>query len=48
MVFSSPARPWHQVLVAGRWAWGPAQAAAADAIAHRFRQVMCELWPDPA
>ena len=48
MVFSSPARPWQQVLVAGRWAWGPAQAAAADAVARRFRQAMDELWRDLA
>ena len=47
LVFSSPARPWQQVLVAGRWAWGPAQAALADAVAGRFQQVMGELWAEP-
>ena len=48
MVFSSPARPWQQVLVAGRWAWGPAQAAQAAAVADHYRQVMDELWaPTP-
>ena len=47
LVFSSPARPWQQVLVAGRWAWGPAHGALAEAVAGRFQQVMCELWADP-
>ena len=46
MVFSSPARPWHQVLVAGRWAWGPQQAQQADGVAGRYRQVMDELWAE--
>ena len=46
-VFSSPARPWQQTLVAGRWAWGPAQAVAADAVARRYRQVMDALWAGP-
>ena len=44
MVFSSPARPWQQVLVAGRWAWAPQQVAQAAAVADRYRQVMDELW----
>ena len=44
MVFSSPARPWQQVMVAGHWAWGPAQAARAPAVAQRYQQVMNELW----
>ena len=47
LVFSSPARPWQQVLVAGRWAWGPQHATLADTVAGRFQQVMCELWADP-
>ena len=48
MVFSSPARPWQQVMVAGRWAWGPARAAQADAVACRYQQVMDELWAGAA
>ncbi len=46
LVFSSPARPWQQVMVAGRWAWGPQQAAAAEATASRYRQAMDALWAD--
>ncbi len=46
MVFSSPSRPWQQVMVAGRWAWGPQQAASAAAVADRYRQAMDELWAD--
>ena len=46
MVFSSPARPWQAVMVAGRWAWGPGRPQAANAVARRFRQVMDELWAD--
>ena len=46
LVFSSPARPWQQVMVAGRWAWGPAQVAQAAAAAGRYRQVMSELWAE--
>ena len=46
LIFSSPARPWQQVMVAGRWAWGPAQAAQAAAVADHYRQVMSALWAE--
>lgn len=44
LVFSSPARPWRDVLVAGRWVIRAGAHAAAPAIAQRFARVMGALW----
>jgi len=46
LVFSSPGRPWRDVLVAGRWAVRAHRHADADAIAGRFETAMQALWPD--
>jgi formimidoylglutamate deiminase len=44
LVFSSPTRPWRDVLVAGRWVIRAGAHAAAPAIAQRFARVMRALW----
>ncbi|MES2958795.1 MAG: formimidoylglutamate deiminase [Pseudomonadota bacterium] len=44
MVFSSPTRPWRDVMVAGRWAVRDHRHVQADAIASAFGQAMTELW----
>jgi formimidoylglutamate deiminase len=44
LVFSSPGRPWHDVMVAGRWVLKGGQHAQASAIAGRHEQAMRELW----
>lgn len=44
VVFSSPARPWRDVLVAGRWVIKNHQHAGSEAIAQRFELAMHELW----
>ena len=41
LVFSSPGRPWRDVMVAGRW------VGAADT-AGRFAEVMQRLWSSPS
>ena len=46
LVFSSPGRPWRDVMVAGRWVLRGQQHAQADAITQRFAQAMTELWAD--
>jgi len=42
MVFSSPARPWREVMVAGRWRL--LEPGSVTRIAQRFAQAMDELW----
>ena len=44
LVFSSPARPWRDVMVAGRWVIRDHQHAQAAAIAGQFAAVMADLW----
>ena len=44
MVFSSPAQPWRDVMVAGHWVIRDRRHAQGDAIAQRFGQAMTELW----
>ncbi len=46
LVFSSPIRPFRDVLVAGRWATRNHQAPASAETAARFAQAMRELWKD--
>jgi formimidoylglutamate deiminase len=44
LVFSSPGKPWRDVLVAGRWVISGHQHAAHDRIARRFEAAMQTLW----
>ena len=44
LVFSSPGRPWRDVLVGGRWIVREHRHAHAAAIAGRFEEAMEELW----
>jgi formimidoylglutamate deiminase len=44
LIFSSPGRPWRDVLVAGRWVVRDHRHAAADAITQRFTHAMHALW----
>jgi formimidoylglutamate deiminase len=44
LVFSSPGRPWRDVMVAGRWVVREHRHAGAERIARRFAQAMHELW----
>ncbi|WP_066337346.1 formimidoylglutamate deiminase [Azohydromonas lata] len=44
LVFASPARPWRDVLVAGRWAIQDGRHAQGAGIAGRFRSAMEALW----
>ncbi|MBS1163591.1 MAG: putative Formiminoglutamate deiminase hutF, partial [Burkholderiaceae bacterium] len=46
LVFSSPARPWRDVLVAGRWVLSGRQHAGHERIARRFEAAMQALWGD--
>ena len=46
LVFSSPGRPWRDVMVAGRWVVQDHRQAAAHAISERFAGVMQTLWAD--
>jgi formimidoylglutamate deiminase len=48
LVFSSPARRWRDVMVAGRWVVSGGRHAQAEAIARRFEAVMQALWAAPA
>jgi formimidoylglutamate deiminase len=48
LVFSSPGRPWRDVLVAGRWVVRGHRHAQAEAIASRFAAAMDELHGDGA
>ena len=44
LVFSSPGRPWHSVMVAGRWVVQAHRHPQAEAVADRFAEVMAQLW----
>jgi len=44
LVFSSPGRPWSDVMVAGRWVLTGGCHAQGAAIAGRFNQAMREIW----
>ncbi len=44
MVFSSPARPWRDVMVAGRWVRRAHQAQAAPPSGANFEAAMAALW----
>jgi formimidoylglutamate deiminase len=46
IVFSSPSRPWRDVMVAGRWVVSAHRHAQADVISARFAATMAELWPE--
>ena len=46
LVFSSPGRPWRDVLVAGRWVLQGHQHPLASHINQQFRQAMAALWAD--
>ncbi len=46
LVFSSPSRPWRDVMVAGRWVLKDHRHADAAGIADRFSAAMSELWAD--
>ena len=45
LVFSSPGRPFRDVMVAGRWVLRAHRHAQGLAIARRFEQAMADLWP---
>jgi formimidoylglutamate deiminase len=47
LVFSSPGRPWRDVMVSGRWLIKDHQHPAAAQVAARFEQVMEQLWRQP-
>ena len=47
LVFTSPGRPWRDVMVAGRFVFSNHHHAASAAIAARFEAVMHELWSAP-
>jgi formimidoylglutamate deiminase len=44
LVFSSPGRPWRDVMVAGRWQVKDHRHPAADQVAARFKRAMQQLW----
>jgi len=44
LVFSSPGRPWRDVMVAGRWALRKHHHAHVERISAGFAQAMSELW----
>jgi formimidoylglutamate deiminase len=44
LVFSSPGRPWGEVMVAGRWVIRDGRHRQAEAIANAFSQAMGSLW----
>jgi formimidoylglutamate deiminase len=46
LVFSSPGRPWREVMVGGRWVIRGAQHPRAEAIAANFVATMQTLWAD--
>jgi formimidoylglutamate deiminase len=48
LVFSSPAAPWQDVMVAGQWVLRGGQHARAEAIRRDFAQAMAELWSGDA
>jgi len=46
LVFSSPGRPWRDVMVAGRWALRRHHHPQVERIAANFAQAMSQLWED--
>jgi len=44
LVFSSPGRPWRDVLAGGRWVVQDHRHAAAEAVTRRFEAAMHDLW----
>jgi formimidoylglutamate deiminase len=44
MVFSSPARPWQGVMVAGRWVLQGGRHAHGERITQAYVQAMAEIW----
>lgn len=44
LVFSSPGRPWHSVMVAGQWVVQAHRHPQAEAVADRFAEVMAHVW----
>jgi formimidoylglutamate deiminase len=46
LVFSSPGRPWRDVMVAGRWALRGHRHAHVERIVAAFAQAMSTLWAD--
>ena len=44
LVFSSPSRPWRDVMVSGRWVIRDRHHAQQASIAHAFAAAMTELW----
>ena len=46
MVFTSPTRPWRDVMVAGRWVIRDHEHAQGKQIARDFTQAMADLWRD--
>jgi formimidoylglutamate deiminase len=44
LVFSSPGRPWRDVLVAGRWIVRDHRHCAADEVARKFEAAMTQIW----
>ncbi|MBK7617241.1 MAG: formimidoylglutamate deiminase [Vitreoscilla sp.] len=44
LVFSSPARPWQGVMVAGQWQIRQGKHANGTRIAHAFEATMAQLW----
>jgi formimidoylglutamate deiminase len=44
LVFSSPARPWQGVMVAGQWQIRQGKHAHSTRIAHAFEAAMAQLW----
>jgi formimidoylglutamate deiminase len=48
LVFSSPCRPWRDVMVGGRWVLSDHRHVAAAPIAGRFEAAMAAIWGDGA
>ena len=46
LIFSSPASPWRDVMVAGRWMVQAHQYAGAEEIASQFGEAMHSLWAE--
>jgi len=46
LVFSSPGRPWRDVMVAGRWVVQDHRHTTADATARNFETAMLEIWQE--
>jgi formimidoylglutamate deiminase len=47
LVFSSPGRPWLDVMVAGRWRCRDGRHVAGPRIAEQFAQAMSAVWQGP-